>query len=127
VKQGKDLRKKALRSAESLLWTRPDILFDGTETFGAKPIREALADRDIRKPAPQRAKAQRQRADGANYTVRELATEWGLSTDKIRELFKGEPGVIKLKDEKAGKKRKRQYVTLRIPPEVAQRVAKRMS
>jgi hypothetical protein len=62
-----------------------------------------------------------------NYTVAELAREWKLSTDKIRELFRNEPGVIKLKDDNADKKRKRRYVSLRIPPEVARRVAKRIS
>jgi hypothetical protein len=59
--------------------------------------------------------------------VAQLAAEWGFSTDKIRELFRNEPGVLKLKDENAAKKRKRSYVTLRIPPEVAQRVKRRLS
>ena len=56
----------------------------------------------------------RPRQPGADYTVTELAHEWGLSTDKIRELFRNEPGVKKFQDDKAGKKRKRRYTTLRI-------------
>jgi hypothetical protein len=59
--------------------------------------------------------------------VAQLAKEWGFSTDKIRELFRNEPGILKLRDENAAKKRKRSYVTLRIPPEVAQRVKRRLS
>ena len=31
----------------------------------------------------------------------QLAKEWGFSTDKIRELFRNEPGVLKLRDENA--------------------------
>jgi hypothetical protein len=84
--------------------------------------------------APQRAKPLsgkkrrlRVRTPGSDYTVTELAHEWGLSTDKIRELFRNEPGVKKIHDEKAGKKRKRHYVTLRIPEAVAERVARKLS
>jgi hypothetical protein len=43
--------------------------------------------------------------------VAQLAAEWGFSIDKIRERFRNEPGVLKLKDENAAKKRKRSYVT----------------
>ena len=81
--------------------------------IGTKPIREALADH-LR--APKAGAPRRERANGNFYTVRELAAEWGLSTDKIRELFRNEAGVIKLTDENAKRKRKRSYVTLRIPP-----------
>jgi hypothetical protein len=56
-----------------------------------------------------------------------LPRNGGFSSDKIRELFRNEPGALKLKDENAAKKRKRSYVTLRIPPEVAQRVKRRLS
>ncbi len=112
-----------------LLWTRDDILFDGTEVTAAKPIREALADRAVRKsqPAVQASQARRQPGDTRDYTVQELAAEWHLSSDKIRELFREEPGVVKLRDENAAKKRKRNYVSLRIPVEVAARVKKRIS
>ena len=62
-----------------------------------------------------------------DYTVKELAQLWHLSTDKIRELFRDEPGVVKLRDEHHYRKRKRPYVTLRIPLEVAARVKRRLS
>jgi hypothetical protein len=74
-----------------------------------------------------KAKSKRARPVEGDYTVSQLAEEWGFSTDKIRELFRNEPGVLKMKDEKASKKRKRSYVTLRIPPELAQRVKRRLS
>jgi predicted DNA binding CopG/RHH family protein len=51
----------------------------------------------------------------------------GMSDDEVRERFRTEPGVIRLTDENAGKKRKRMYVTLRIPEEVLQRVERRLS
>jgi len=62
---------------------------------------------------------------GAHYTVQELAVEWGLGVDKIRELFEKEPGVIKLAG--PASKGKRAYVTLRIPEKVAERVQRRNS
>jgi AraC-like DNA-binding protein len=119
--------KKVSDTVDPLLWTRADIRFDGTELLGSKPTRDALVGLEARKSIPASTNAPRQRATGDNYTVAELAQEWGLSSDKIRELFKDEPGVLKLRDENAGRKRKRKYVTLRIPPDVARRVARRIS
>lgn len=87
------------------MWTRADILFDGNEVLGAKPIHEAIADRASHKAstAVETSLPQRRRDDTSNYTVAELAREWSLSTDKVRELFRNEPGVIKLTDADAGK------------------------
>jgi hypothetical protein len=107
---------------EDLIWVRPDIKFDGDYVLGSKhPALE-------KPPAKGRGgKRSRDRSPQDDYTVAQLAKEWGFSTDKIRELFRNEPGVLKLRDENAAKKRKRSYVTLRIPPDVAQRVKRRLS
>ena len=106
---------------EDLLWVRPDIKFDGDYVAGSKlPPAPKSPGKRLRKDA-------RDRSPQGDYTVAQLAAEWGFSTDKIRELFRNEPGVLKLKDDNAAKKRKRSYVTLRIPPEVAQRVKRRLS
>jgi hypothetical protein len=108
---------------KDLIWVRSDITFDGDRVLGSKPFPPSSSDEaDSRK-----AKSRRERSAQGDYTVRQLADEWGFSTDKIRELFRNEPGVVKLRDENASKKRKRSYVTLRIPPEVAQRVKRRLS
>ena len=108
---------------EDLIWVRPDIKFDGDYVLGSKhPALEKPAGQ-----GPAGVSARRERSPQDDYTVAQLAAEWGFSTDKIRELFRNEPGVLKLKDENAAKKRKRSYVTLRIPPEVAQRVKRRLS
>ena len=45
---------------------------------------------------------------------------WGLSADTIRTWFEDEPGVLVIRNEATRKKRR--YVTLRIPATVAQRV-----
>jgi hypothetical protein len=63
-------------------------------------------------------------AKAAFYSPAELAKVWGLSVDSIRKMFEQEPGVLKLGDE--SKKRRRKYVTLRIPADVAARVQKRL-
>ncbi len=75
--------------------------------------------------AAQRIKTQSNHVAGSNYTVKELATLWGFSTDKIRELFEDEPGVLKVQS--PAKRGKRPYTSLRIPEAVAARVQRRMS
>ena len=60
-----------------------------------------------------------------HFSPAELAEAWGLSTDTIRNLFRNEPGVLKI-GERASRFR-RGYITLRIPQEVAERVHRRLS
>jgi hypothetical protein len=109
-----------------LLWTRTDLVFgpDGvSEVSTPKPLIAVSApEASAAKPQPTKTRT----SDG-DYTVAELAKEWHLSPDKIRQLFRNEPGVVKLQDKNAYKKRKRPYVTLRIPPNVAERVKNRLS
>jgi hypothetical protein len=60
-----------------------------------------------------------------HYTVSEIASLWSLSDDAVRKLFESEPGVLVIGVERSG--RKRRYVTLRIPEDVAERVHRRLS
>lgn len=60
-----------------------------------------------------------------HYMPAELAVLWGVSEDTIRRLFRHEPGVWILGESKSRKKRR--YLTLRIPESVAERVYKRLS
>ncbi len=55
-----------------------------------------------------------------HYSIPEVAELWGLSTDKVRELFRDVPGVIKIGSPET--RHKRGYITLRIPESVVQRV-----
>ena len=59
-----------------------------------------------------------------HYAVAEVAAMWNLSTDKVRDIFEHEPGVLVI-----GRRnpRKRPYVTLRIPEYVVERVHSRLS
>jgi hypothetical protein len=121
-------------SPNTPLWLRSDLFFgpDGIRQLsGPSPVApEAPANsvaRQRAKPLSGKKRRLRVRTPGQDYTPTELALEWGLSTDKIRELFRNEPGVKKIRDEKAGRKGKRRYTTLRIPEAVAQRVAQRLS
>jgi len=52
------------------------------------------------------------------YSVKELAEKWGVSRDTIRRRFANEPGVIVISNSVGD----RPYRTLRIPPDVADRV-----
>jgi hypothetical protein len=58
-----------------------------------------------------------------HYTPAELAELWGVDPETIRNVFRNEPGVLKLGNNGG----KRTYVTLRIPESVAERVHRRLS
>ena len=60
-----------------------------------------------------------------HYAVVEIAQLWNLSADKVRELFQNEPGVLVIGERSP--RRKRRYVTLRIPQSVLERVHSRLS
>jgi len=51
---------------------------------------------------------------------------WQLSVDAVRKIFCNEPGVLVLGDSNP-RRRKRRYLTLRIPQSVVERVHKHYS
>jgi len=59
------------------------------------------------------------------FTVAQIASLWQLSTDTIKRMFEGEPGVQALGNKNPRGKRKR--ITLRIPRAVMERVKKKFS
>jgi hypothetical protein len=64
-----------------------------------------------------------------HYSPRELAELWVLNENTIRRIFQDEPGVLKIRkigqpDRKLGE---RDYVTLRIPASVVERVYRQRS
>jgi len=75
---------------------------------------------------PKTSKAWNPKADpNLIYTPAELAQAWEVSVATIRRLFESEDDVLKHGEENP--KRKRRYVTLRIPQAVALRVYRRLS
>lgn len=62
-----------------------------------------------------------------HYRVGELAANWRLSRQTITELFKDEPGVMRIGKGLGRYRRKRPYLTLIIPESVALRVKNRIS
>ena len=60
-----------------------------------------------------------------HYAVIEVAEMWNLSTDKVREIFEHEPGVLVIGDRSP--RYKRRYLTLRIPRRVLLRVHSRLA
>jgi hypothetical protein len=60
-----------------------------------------------------------------HFSIQEIAEAWGLCENSVRELFKAEPGVIRI--ERPRSRYKRTYTTLRIPASVVERVHRRMS
>ena len=63
--------------------------------------------------------------DERHYSPSDLAKAWGVSAETVRQIFREEPGVLKIG--KPGTKTKRGYFTLRIPEEVAERVHRRLA
>ncbi len=55
-----------------------------------------------------------------HFTAKQIAEAWGLSERTIRDLFRDEPGVLKIGA--AGRRLKRDYVSIRIPETVLARV-----
>jgi hypothetical protein len=60
-----------------------------------------------------------------HFSPAELAKAWGVDSETIRNLFRSEPGVLKIGEKNP--KHKRAYLTLRIPESVAVRVHRRLS
>jgi hypothetical protein len=63
--------------------------------------------------------------DEKHFAPADLAKAWGLSAEKVRQLFRSEPGVLRIGN--SGDKHDRGYVTLRIPQSVAVRVHTRLT
>lgn len=62
--------------------------------------------------------------DERHYAPADLAKAWGVSAETVRQIFREEPGVLRLRQPTKGK---RSYVLLRIPHSVAERVHRRLS
>jgi hypothetical protein len=58
-----------------------------------------------------------------HYTPASLAKLWGVDPETIRNIFRNEPGVLKIGNSGA----KRSYISLRIPESVAIAVHRKLS
>ncbi len=58
-------------------------------------------------------------------SIKEVAELWGLCENSVRDLFKAEPGILRIQRPKS--RYKRAYTTIRIPKSVLERVHCRMS
>jgi hypothetical protein len=61
------------------------------------------------------------------YTPEKLGEKWGVHANSIRRWFHNEPGVLHWGRQESKPGKKRRYVSLRIPAEVAERVRRRMT
>lgn len=126
VKTDKHKRKALSVMPTPLLWTRPDILFDGTEVLGAKPIHEAMAQRGSQPAMPDQNSRKLWKKDAdpsTHYTPADLAESWGYSVYTIRRAFKDDPGTLKITQPNP---RKRGYTTITIPQDVANRMYEKL-
>lgn len=63
--------------------------------------------------------------DEKHYSPADLAKAWSFDVETVRNIFRDEPGVLKIGEKNP--LHKRSYLTLRIPESVAVRVHKRLS
>jgi hypothetical protein len=63
--------------------------------------------------------------DEKHFSPADLAKAWGVSAETVRQIFREEPGVLRLGS--GGNRQTRSYVSLRIPQSVAVRVHARLS
>jgi hypothetical protein len=76
---------------------------------------------DQDRPGPMRPQDPAVSADEKHFTPQQLANAWGVDVKTIRNIFRDEPGVLKISN--ASKLR----TTLRIPKEIAERVHRRLA
>ncbi len=109
-----ELREELLRSPSFLSWS-PD----------SKPQKPQTISLERGRPFTYKGKRYTNLAvDEKHYAPADLAKAWGLSAEKVRQLFRMEPGVMRLPGKGDGD---RSYVTLRIPQSVAVRVHTRLT
>jgi hypothetical protein len=118
-----ELRLLALASQKFREWRsghrpKPDLDFSG-DTFVDTGTSWHSGPEPKPKPIPEHPVTE------THYTPLQLGTAWGLSDDTIREIFKNEPGVLCIGTN--GSRRRRKYITMRIPESVAVRVHTRLS
>jgi hypothetical protein len=63
--------------------------------------------------------------DEKHFSPSDLAKAWGVSVETVRQIFRQEPGVLRIGTN--GDSRTRSYITLRIPQSVAARVHARLT
>jgi hypothetical protein len=108
---------------------------DLTLLLGSKAFREWSPDP---KPKPEKISFGRGRTftyegkkytnlvvDEKHYSPADLAKAWSFDVETVRNIFRDEPGVLKIGEKNP--RGKRMYLTLRIPESVAVRVHKRLS
>lgn len=59
-----------------------------------------------------------------HFSPKQIAELWSFDEDTVRDLFRGEPGVLRL--ERRATRGKRAYMTMRVPASVVARVHRRM-
>jgi hypothetical protein len=62
-----------------------------------------------------------------HYSVAEIAKMWNLSQDKVRAIFRDEPGVLRSQLRAPLRARKRQNIMLRVPKSILLRVHDRLA
>lgn len=107
-----------LRSRMFLSWS-PDL----TEASDSAPHKESFG---LGRPFVYKGRKYTNLVvDEKHFSPADLAEAWGISTETVRQIFREEPGVLRLGSN--GGKHTRSYVTLRIPQSVAVRVHAKLS
>jgi AraC-like DNA-binding protein len=114
-----DIKVASTHTEQSLIACGMDDSFAATRCdFSAGIISMAFASYLSKKPV--QSISQESRALERHYTVLEIAEMWSLSEKTVRRMFEQEEGVLQWGSQET--RRKRGYITLRIPESVLLRV-----
>jgi len=80
---------------------------------------------ELEKPHNERERGYESPAFERHFSVKQVAELWGLSSEAIRRIFRGEPDVVEIRRNRSGTKR--YYGTLRIPESAVERVHRKSS
>ena len=109
------VREELLQSKSFLSWTP-----------GAKPPKQPTISLGRGRSFTYQGKTYKNLiVDEKHFSPSDLAKAWGVNVETIRNVFREEPGVVKIGAKLPS--HKRSYLTLRIPQSVAVRVHKRLS
>lgn len=104
----------------------PPVPSDLADEYPVELFREIRKSRKFQRWTPEIAPVGDKLVTERHFSPQELSIAWGCSAEKIRILFRKEPGVLRLPSRGSGNG-KRGYVTLKIPESVAIRVHRRLS
>src|SRR6516162_4365871 len=95
--EASELRQQLQQSKKFVSWKKPNPFLGQTYSYRGKVYTNQVGG----KPVTEK-----------HYSILDIASMWGISSDLARDTFKDEPGVLVF--ERPGTRTKRAYSTIRV-------------